>query len=133
MSYKILIADDDLEDLELIEEAIITVEPEAELHKFTNGFTAMEYLNSRQDSELPCLIILDYNMPELNGSQWLSYVKNQTRYNKIPKIVLSTSNAPSHIQECISSGAAEYIVKPDTLKELQSIAYRLVAMCRKSA
>jgi len=133
MGYKILIADDDLEDLELIEEAIIAVEPEAELHKFTNGFTAMEYLNSRRDNELPCLIILDYNMPELNGSQWLSSVKNQTRYDQIPKIILSTSDAPVHIQECIDSGAAEYIVKPDTLMGLQNIAKRLVGMCRKHA
>lgn len=132
MGCKILIADDDIEDLELIEEAIISVEPDAEVLTFTKAVIALEYLNSQQDNELPNLIVLDYNMPELTGSQWLSAVRNQGRYIQIPKIVLSTSNAPFHKQECINSGADEYIVKPDTLDELQGIAQRLIAMCRRS-
>lgn len=93
---KILIADDDQEDLELIEEAFLKIEPAIQLQKFTNGKTAIEFLNSRSDLELPCLIILDYSMPELNGSQVLHFIKENLRYHNIPKIILSTSNATSY-------------------------------------
>src|SRR5689334_13305638 len=112
-SVKILITDDDHEDLELIEEAILNANPGVELQKFTDARTALAFLNSMGDKDLPCLIILDYSMPELNGSEMLFYIKQNVRYNQIPKIVLSTSNSPLHIHECISNGATEYLVKPN--------------------
>jgi CheY-like chemotaxis protein len=126
---KVLIADDDLEDLELIEEAFLMVEPAVELQKFTSGKTAIDFLNSCLDQDLPCLIILDYSMPEINGSQVLSLIKKEARYHHIPKIVLSTSNAPFHIHECIANGATDYFVKPDNMKNLQALAQKLVSFC----
>jgi CheY-like chemotaxis protein len=126
----ILAADDDLEDLELIEDAILNAEPGARLFKVTNGNEVIKYLSSRTDNDLPCLIILDYNMPELNGSQLLSIISRQPRYNSIPKVILSTSNAPFHVQECIKNGATEYFVKPDNMKDLYSIARRMLDFCR---
>jgi CheY-like chemotaxis protein len=129
----ILMADDDIEDIELIEEAILNIEPEARLHKFRNGHSAIEYLHSAADDELPCLIILDYNMPELKGSEVLSFMKSKKRYDTIPKVVLSTSNAYMHEHECINNGASEYIVKPDNMKELNGLAEKLLMYCRGAA
>ena len=126
---RILIADDDLEDMELIEEAFLNAEPAVQLYKFTNGKSAIEYLNTIQDMELPCLMVLDYNMPEINGSEMLSHLKKQERYSSIPKVVLSTSNAPLHIHECMSHGATDYLVKPDNIKELNLLAQRLLSLC----
>lgn len=126
---RILIADDDLEDLELIEEAFINASPAVQLFKFTNGKSAIEYLNTVQDRELPCLMVLDYNMPEINGSEMLSYMKGHGRYSDIPKVVLSTSNAPRHIHECMSHGATDYLVKPDNIKELNLLAQKLLNLC----
>ena len=126
---KILIADDDLEDMELIEEAFLNVQPAVQLFKFTNGKLAIEYLNAIQDVELPCLMVLDYNMPEINGSEMLSHLKKQKRYSAIPKVVLSTSNAPLYIHECMSHGATDYMVKPDNIKELNLLAQRLLSLC----
>ncbi len=128
-TIKILITDDDHEDLELIEEAILKANPGVELQKFTDARTALAFLNSMGDMELPCLIILDYSMPELNGSEMLSYIKQNVRYHRIPKIVLSTSNSPLHIHECISNGATEYMVKPNNMKGLQALALKLLAFC----
>jgi CheY-like chemotaxis protein len=125
----ILAADDDLEDLELIEDAILHSEPRAKLDKVTSGNGVIKYLEGKSDNDLPCLIILDYNMPELNGSQLLSIISKQERYNEIPKVVLSTSNAPFHIQECMKNGATQYFVKPDNLKELYMIARRMLDFC----
>ncbi|AEV99463.1 response regulator receiver [Niastella koreensis GR20-10] len=122
-------ADDDVEDIELIEEAILNIEPDATLHKFFNGNSVLEYLRSAPDDSLPCLIVLDYNMPELKGSEVLSFMKSKKRYDTIPKVVLSTSNAYRHQHECLNNGASEYIVKPDNMKELQSLAKKLLTYC----
>lgn len=123
-------ADDDAEDIELIEEAILSLEPEAKLQKFFNGHAAIEYLHSVPDEELPCLIILDYNMPELKGSEVLSSMKSKKRYDTIPKVVLSTSNAYRHQHECMNNGASEYIVKPDSMKGMEVLAKKLLNYCR---
>jgi CheY-like chemotaxis protein len=125
---KILVADDDLEDLELIEEHILSIEPTAELDKFTDGLSAFEYLCSRPDSELPSLIVLDYNMPGLNGSELLSSLKTGNRCMSIPKIIVSSSNNKKFIDECLRNGAAEYIVKPDNVREIHSLAQKLVSL-----
>ena len=126
-------ADDDPEDIELIEDAILSLEPKAKLHKFSDGHSALEYLHAASDDDLPCLIILDYNMPELNGSEVLSFMKSKKRYNPIPKVVLSTSNAYIHEHECINNGAAEYIVKPDNVKGLEVVAKKLLTYCKGKA
>ncbi len=133
MGYKsliILAADDDLEDLELIEDAFSSLEPDIALHKVTNGRAVIDYLNNRPDSDLPCLIILDYNMPELNGSQVLAKIGKEKRYADIPKLVLSTSSAPIHMHECMINGAAEYYVKPNSLKELETLAKKMLSFCK---
>lgn len=133
MSYKsltILAADDDLEDLELIEDAFSTLEPEIALHKVTNGRAVIDYLDNRPDSDLPCLIILDYNMPELNGSEVLAKIGKEKRYAAIPKLVLSTSSAPIHMHECMINGAAEYYVKPNSLKELETLVRKMLSFCK---
>jgi CheY-like chemotaxis protein len=131
-SMTILLADDDEEDLELIEDAILGLEPRAELHKHTNGKEVIEFLHAQPDHNLPCLIILDYNMPELNGSQILSHMSEHPRYESIPKVILSTSGAAIHVHECIANGAAEYFVKPNNMSELKSIAEKMLSFCRNS-
>ena len=131
MQYRplnILIADDDEEDLELIEEAILGLEPKTELHKVMNGKAAVEYLGSLADHQLPSLIILDYNMPELNGSEVLLMLCGERRYENVPKVILSTSNAPLYMHECLSNGASAYFVKPNTKKELDTLAEEMLGL-----
>lgn len=129
-AFSILIADDDAEDLELIEEAIHNMEPDADLHLVTNGKAVIEFLQPLAVENLPCLIVLDYNMPELNGSQVLSQICAEARYDDIPKIILSTSSAPLHIEECMSNGATEYWVKPNNMKDLDTLARKILDICK---
>jgi len=126
---RILIADDDADDLELIEEAIRNSAPAAELHKLTEGKAVLHFLNEQPDDKLPCLIIIDYNMPEMNGAQLLEQLKHKPRYKDIPKVMLSTSGAALYKTECKNKGALDYFVKPNTLKELDTVAKKMLKYC----
>jgi CheY-like chemotaxis protein len=128
-SIDILVADDDEEDLELIESAITDIEPAADLHKVTNGKAVLEYLNNQPDNKLPCLIILDYNMPELNGAEVLALIYKEKRYENISKVILSTSGTPAYIQNCISNGASEYFIKPNNMGDFVKIAKKMLDHC----
>ena len=125
----ILAVDDDLEDLELIEEAISSLQPAVKFTKLVDGSAVLPYLDKVADDELPCLIILDYNMPEMNGAQVIFQLCRQPRYERIPKVILSTSNAPAHIHECMNNGATKYFVKPDNMKDLRSLSREMLSFC----
>lgn len=131
-SVKILIADDDLEDIELIEEFLLKEAPGLHISKFKDGLTASEYLHTLPDDELPSLIILDYNMPGLTGAQVLLSLRSAGRYSLIPKVVLSTSNTPRYIQESLQNGASEYIVKPQNMTEIHNLAKKFVSLAAGS-
>ena len=125
----ILLADDDKEDLELLEEALTACEPDIKLHSVLNGRYAFEYHEQSPDTELPCLIILDYNMPEMNGANVLEKICSQPRYKDIPKIIWSTSNSNAYIKECMEKGASAYFVKPASHKQLQNLAKEMLSFC----
>jgi CheY-like chemotaxis protein len=125
----ILMADDDLEDIELMETAIIRIAPKVTLQKVVNGKDVIDYLAQRSEADLPCLIILDYNMPELTGAEVLSIICKEKRYENIAKIVLSTSSTPAYINECMKNGATEYFVKPDNMTALATMAKKLLDYC----
>jgi CheY-like chemotaxis protein len=125
----VLMADDDLEDIELMETAIVFIEPSTSLHKVVNGKAVIDYLERQRDDELPCLIILDYNMPELTGSEVLAIICKEKRYENIPKVILSTSSTPAYINECMKNGATEYLVKPDNMTALTTMARKLLNYC----
>lgn len=125
----ILLADDDQEDLELLQEALIACDPETRMHSVLNGRLAVEYLESIKDDELPCLIVLDYNMPEMNGANVLEKICKENRYNGIPKIIWSTSSNNAYIKECMDKGATAYFVKPASHKQLQELAKEMLGFC----
>lgn len=127
--FTILMADDDTEDLELMEEALREYNSDVHFHKVNNGRAVLEYLESIPDDNLPCLVILDYNMPELTGSEVLLELNKDRRYRHITKIIFSTSNAPMHIKECKDNGAVEYFVKPTNMNDLKQIVRKLMAYC----
>lgn len=125
----IVIADDDPEDLELLETAIHSIDPEAELHLFNNGIPALKFLFDQAYTK-PDLIIFDYNMPQKNGADLLLNLREHPGYLNTPKIILSTSNAPLHKEECLKNGATDYLIKPFHLKECYELAEKLLRLCR---
>jgi CheY-like chemotaxis protein len=126
----ILAVDDDLEDLELMQDSFSGLEPGIKFSKLTNSTTVLAYLDQLADGQLPCLIILDYNMPQMTGAQVIAQLCKTSRYEAIPKVILSTSNASTHIDDCMKNGAVKYFVKPHSLNDLALIAEEMLSYCK---
>lgn len=110
-STKILYADDDSDDHFFLRESITCTGLPADIVYLTDGDQVIRYLEKNGDA-LPSLIVLDLNMPRLNGKQTLERLKTDNRFSEIPVIILSTSNNKLDKEFCTSRGAASYLVKP---------------------
>jgi CheY-like chemotaxis protein len=122
----IFIADDDLEDCEMLEEALRAVDGTVQTRVFTDGRQILTELLQAPDHELPQLLILDYNMPYLTGCEVLHEIAGEPRYNGITKYILSTSSNPQYMSECRDNGAEAYYVKPNTFEELTALVGRML-------
>ncbi len=124
----ILLADDDQEDLELLTEVLLQHDGAIRLHTVNSGSMVLDYLKKTADDDLPTLIVLDYNMPNMNGAEVLEKLCRDPRYQNIPKIIWSTSNNSNYIKECMDKGATAYLVKPATHKTLLEQAAEMLKM-----
>ena len=110
---KILLADDDVDDRWFFVDFLKHRTDLEILSSMTNGKELIEYLDGiSDDTNFPNLIILDQNMPKLNGKETLSILKNNVRYNKIDIIIYSTYTDQQLVEECMSLGAALVLAKP---------------------
>ena len=125
----ILIGEDDLDDQELLKETFSSIDDSFSLFFSTNGTEILAYLNESNDADLPCLILLDYNMPGLNGVEILGELKNNSRYDGIPKIIWSTSRSETYRDICLKVGAHDYIVKPSNINDLVEICRYMLTTC----
>jgi CheY-like chemotaxis protein len=129
----ILLADDDDEDKEILEESILTLAPQADIRTVNNGQQVIEYLDGCGDKDLPTLIVLDYKMPILNAVEVLERMSNVTRYDPIPKVVWSSSRQPEHVKKCMDNGAVDYFIKPNRVSDLDNIAAAILSICDKNS
>lgn len=127
----ILVAEDDIDDQELLEQALLALRPDLQLKFITNGNKFRLHLDNLEDDNLPNLILLDYNLPELSGVDILKYLHGKERYKPIPKIVWSTSNSAIFKTQSLEFGAVEYIVKPITIESFVTIAGNLLSYAGK--
>jgi CheY-like chemotaxis protein len=81
------------------------------LERAVNGEEALAYLQDPANDR-PCVILLDLNMPKMNGTEFLVVAKNDPAHKKIPVIVLTTSSEERDIVESFRLSVAGYIIKP---------------------
>ncbi len=118
----ILLVDDDAEDCIIIQGAFEDFGYTSLLHFEEDGEKAVNYLQQcLPEGRLPSLIILDLNMPRMNGRQTLSYLKNNEAFAAIPVIIFSTSLNQFEYDQCLALGAHSYVIKPMTYKEAQEV------------
>ncbi|MFC1764784.1 response regulator [Planctomycetota bacterium] len=107
----ILLIEDDLVDAMTVKRALDEIGvPEGILH-LSNGEEALDYLRS-DVNQLPYLILLDLNMPKMNGIDFLRHIKADECLASIPVIVLSTSKDERDIDQSFQSSVAGYMTKP---------------------
>jgi len=121
----ILLADDDPDDLELMETALLDHDPTVKIDSVGDGLQAVNYLLEFLDQTPPDLIILDYRMPFLTAPEVLEKINDNPYYASTPKIVWSTSTNETHRVECLRLGAIAYFVKPTTIKGLQEMVAKI--------
>jgi CheY-like chemotaxis protein len=127
---KILLADDDADDRAIMQDAMHELEASQVLCFAHNGEEALRILGSDFTTDhKPALIILDLNMPKLNGTETLRCIKNDARFNNIPVIIFSTSLNPLEKEKCMRLGAHSYITKPVSFKESMDTARSFLQFC----
>jgi len=131
-SKLILIGEDDLDDQEFLSEIFSSIDPSFSIEFAANGSELLSYLDDNSHKHLPCLILLDYNMPGLNGVEILKELKSRERYDAIPKIIWSTSKSTNYKDVCLQLGAHEYLVKPSNVNDLTEICRYMLNTCISS-
>ena len=130
INRQILLAEDDCDDQELLENAFSQIDPSWEIVCIPNGKKFVSYLDKMQDDALPALLILDYNIPELTGVEILRLLNNDKRYLDIPKVIWSTSSSPFFKATSIELGVADYITKPNDFASFLSIAKHMLSFVK---
>jgi CheY-like chemotaxis protein len=109
-SKPILLVEDDNVDVMTVKRALKDLNIKNQLVSTANGEEALEYLKNNGNKK-PCIILLDLNMPKMNGIEFLQIVKADDILKKIPVIVLTTSSQQQDIAESFKLSIAGYIVK----------------------
>ena len=115
--------------MEFLVEVFSTIDKAFYLEFVNNGRKVLNTLEKMPGDHLPCLIVLDYNIPELNGAEVLIELKNNRRYDSIPKIIWSTSGSDTYKSICLALGAKAYIMKPSNVKDFEDVARYMVSFC----
>jgi CheY-like chemotaxis protein len=125
----VLCVDDDPDDREVVCYTISEIDPSLKVAHATDGVEAIEYLaKAKEQDALPCLVILDINMPRLNGKQTLAVIKKDAALREVPIVIFSTSNNPMDKVYCERYGV-ELITKPSTMPQMHHEVKRLLQPC----
>ena len=127
----ILWADDDADDLMLMKEILHANNHDVDIVEVHNGKEALAYLeHAHKKSDLPCLIILDINMPVMDGKETLSHIKKSQVYQSIPVVIFTTSNSELDKVFC-KTFKVEMITKPPFYRSLETTVVNLLNFCSK--
>ena len=124
----LLMADDDPADCLLTEKALRKADITCPLYVVHDGAELMDYLKRRGDysdpaaAPRPSLILLDLNMPKVNGTEFLEQLRDEPALSSIPVVILTTSDDERDIAASYALGANAYLVKPSAFDDMVSVA-----------
>lgn len=125
----IFLAEDDIDDQELLAEAFSQLDNTIVVKAVNNGKKALSFLEQLPHDKNPCLIVLDYNLPELSGAEILDRLNKTEQFKDVTKVVWSTSNSPVYEKICLDLGAKAYLVKPNDISGINRLAQLMLQMC----
>lgn len=115
---KIILVEDNLDDVRLTKLAFENLDIPAKFVHCANGEELLAFLKQEPLSNIN-YILLDLNMPKLNGFDVLNNFQQDENLKKLPVIVFTTSSNPADIQKCYDTGANAYVVKPFDFTDLE--------------
>ena len=122
-------ADDDIDDLELVQDAFDQYSENVEVITATDGSKALSYLsNLTHNDTLPCLIVLDINMPVINGKEVLIRLREMDHLQSVPVVLFTTSSQPMD-KSFAKKYNAGFITKPIDVKQMAFIADQFIEHC----
>jgi CheY-like chemotaxis protein len=125
----ILLGEDDADDQEMLKDVFTSIDTAFILFFVNNGSEIISALEKLKDDQMPCLIVLDYNMPGLNAADILRELSTNERYKNIPKVVWSTAGSEKFRSLCLQLGALDYVIKPNNITDLERIARYMLSLC----
>lgn len=111
----ILLVEDNHGDVEMTKRALNSASTAVRVSVTNNGSQALEFLNREGQYDgavTPDLILLDINMPRMDGKQFLGVVKSSPEFRSIPVVMFTSSESQNDIRECYDRYANGYVVKP---------------------
>src|SRR4051812_9796913 len=91
----VIYADDDKDDLELVQDAFAQYAQNVEVLTFMDGSSVLSFIEGMTENDtLPCLIILDINMPVMNGKEALIMIRQIKQFESVPIVLFTTSSQP---------------------------------------
>lgn len=121
---QVLLIEDDPQDVEITKEVMELSKMKININAVNNGAEALSYMrreNGYTEAIRPDLILLDLNMPKMNGKEFLDEIKKDDNFKMIPVVVLTTSKADEDIIKSYKLGASCYITKPVGLDQFQEV------------
>lgn len=121
---EVLLVEDDPQDVEITKEVMELSKVKLNVNVVGNGAEALDYLRKEDGYEhaiKPDLILLDLNMPKMNGREFLEEMKKDEQLKLIPVVVLTTSKAEEDIVKTYKLGASCYVTKPVGLDQFQKV------------
>jgi len=109
-TLNILLIEDDMIEVMKLNRVISSLQLNHKITEANNGEQALDLL--KQKDNLPDVILLDLNMPKINGIEFLKILKGDERLKYIPTVILTTSNNQRDLLECYKIGIAGYVLKP---------------------
>ena len=116
----ILVADDDADDRMLAEEAFAACDVTTEF--VADGNELLAALRTHAGTGPPTVVLLDLNMPRMDGREALTAIRNDPRLATTPVVVLTTSRSTTDVEDLYRRGANAYHLKPDSFDELLALA-----------
>jgi CheY-like chemotaxis protein len=121
---KILLIDDDHEEYELISLALESLKVNAEIIHAPHCVDVHETIAKNK----PDILLLDINMPYMNGMECLKTVRSDRKFRELPVIIYSTSSSPTEIENAFKNKANLYLVKPSSFEVLISSLKRVLSV-----
>lgn len=109
-SLNILLIEDDAIEVMKLQRATKSLQLNHKIIEANNGEDALSFLENKDN--IPDIILLDLNMPKVNGVEFLKILKTDEDLKYIPTIILTTSNNQRDLLECYKIGVSGYVLKP---------------------